>query len=40
MKVMKSYPNYPSIFYNSVLASKQRLKKIYVTKVIGISPDI
>jgi hypothetical protein len=27
-KVMESHINYPSIFYNSVLAYKQRLNKI------------
>ena len=32
-KVMESHPNYPTIFYNFALAYKQRLKKIYLTKV-------
>jgi len=36
-KVMESHPNYLTIFYNSALVYKQRLKKIYVAKIKGHS---
>ena len=32
-RVMKSHPNYLTIFYNRALLYKQRLKKIYLGKV-------
>ena len=32
-KVMESHANYPTIFYNLALAYKQRLKKIYLTRL-------
>ena len=34
-KVMEPHPNYLSIFYNRALVYKQRLKKIYLTKIKG-----
>ena len=36
-KVMEPHPNYLSIFYNRALVYKQRLKKIYLTKIKGNS---
>ena len=35
-KVMESHTNYLTILYNLALVYKQRLKKIYLTKVKGI----
>jgi hypothetical protein len=34
-RVMKSHPNYLTIFYNRALVYKQRLKKIYLAKIKG-----
>ena len=36
-KVMESHPNYLTIFYNSAIMNKQRLKKIYLAKIKGHS---
>ena len=36
-KVMESHTNYLTILYNLALVYKQRLKKIYLTKVKGYS---
>ena len=36
-KVMESHLNYLTLFYNRALVYKQRLKKIYLTKIKGHS---
>ena len=39
-KVMESHTNYLTLFYNRALVYKQRLKKIYLTKIKGHSLNI
>ena len=36
-RVMKSHPNYLTIFYNGASVYKQRLKKIYLAKIKGLA---